>query len=65
MSDEFDKEILEVVKAKPGDWKLIIGSKSYTKEEIIENYGKDPNLRKTLRKMILNLKLHTLSRDEG
>jgi len=62
MSDEFDKEILEVVKTKPGDWKLIIGSRTYTREEIIRDFNHDPDLRKTLRKMILGLKLHTLSR---
>jgi len=66
--ESLEKEVLEVVRQQPernpdGElWRLHVGIHSYSKAYILENWRKDEDMRKTIVKSIINLKLHTLSR---
>ena len=66
--DELDKEVLEVLRQQPEKnsdgtpWKLKLGNQYITKRDIIDNWADDEKLRGDVRKLLLGLKLHLLSR---
>lgn len=57
-----DEEILEVIRERPGDWKIKILGRLWSRDEILTEYPKNEQLRKELRKLLMGLKLHELSR---
>ena len=63
MSDPVDEEIKSIIRERPGDWKIMINSKMVDRDHVLSNYDKDPDMRKDLRRLLIGLKLHFLSRN--
>ena len=63
MSDSVDEEIKSIIKERPGDWKITLNSKMYGRDQILREYDKDPSMRKELRRLLIGLKIHYLSRN--
>ncbi len=62
MSDPVDEEIKEAIRTRPGDWKISLRGRMWTKQEILDNYDRNSELRADLRKLLYGLKLHELTR---
>lgn len=66
--ESLEAEVLEVVKQQPEKnpdgslWKIRLGNRNWSKQEILDSWKANAQLRKDLVKIILNLKIHKLSR---
>lgn len=66
--DEFDELVLDVLETIPErnpngtDWKMYWGEKTYTKAQILRNYGKDMEMTTMIRKKLLRTQFHKASR---
>ena len=62
MADSVDEEIKSIIRERPGDWKIMINYHMVGRDQILREYDKDPSMRKELRRLLIGLKVHFLSR---
>jgi hypothetical protein len=63
MSDAVDQEILDTIRERPGDWKIKLRGRLFTKAEVLAEYSTNEDLRNELRRLLMGLKLHELTRE--
>ena len=63
MPDSVDEEIKAIIRERPGDWKIMLNYQMIGRDQILREYDKDPDMRKELRRLLVGLNLHFLSRN--
>ncbi len=66
--EEFDKLVLEILEVIPetnpdgSQWKMYAGYDVYTKQYILDNWGKDEEMTHRIRRLLMRTQLHKASR---
>ena len=68
IEDELDEEVLKILRQQPeknpdgSPWKMKIGRRFLTKQELVDSWADDEKLRGDVRGLILELKFHFADR---